>query len=197
MVWGPEHLRKPPTLAGVRESFAQFVRIWLAQPPPIEGQRVYALRLRDGSTVWTGPTLAKTRPTEGHTSGTPTVSNGIGVVLLPIADKVVAFRPSDGRMLWSRPAFASRGPVLVDSGRVYAIGRRGEVRVWSLASGDSLCATTIARHFDRAGPIVAGPLFIVGTLEGTVIAIPRAAVDRCARLDLDQRLPEIAAVTPD
>jgi len=139
--------------------------------------------------------LPKTRPTEGHTSGTPTVSEGLGVVLLPIADRVLAFRLQDGRILWLRPAFASRGPVLVDSGRVYAIGRRGELRVWALASGDSLCANTIARHFDRAGPILAGSSLIVGTLEGTVLAVPRAVVDRCGKLDLDSKLPEVAAVS--
>jgi outer membrane protein assembly factor BamB len=90
-----------------------------------EGGTLYGISM-SGSVLWT-------IPTEHQLHGSPALSNGIGFMCLD--NKIVAFNPSTGSILWSYTGAAEfyGGPVLVPSG-VYAVDEDGDVYAFGLPS---------------------------------------------------------------
>ena len=139
------------------------------------GQVFASLRLSDGTLLWKTPLFRNPRAIEGHISGTATVSDGIGVIVLPQSDTLLAFNPADGKVRWAAGAHAARGPVLIHAGRVFLAGRDGMVETRMLDDGELRCSVKMPDGFDRAGPVLAGQLLIFASLKGRIDAVP---VDR-------------------
>ena len=118
---------------------------------------------------------------DGHSAGTAAIANGIGVIILPFADTVVAFRAATGDVLWTSPGHQGRGAPLMVDGRVVIAGRDGVIETRDVNTGALLCTTHRAVGYDRAGPVLADGVLIFADLGGTVEAMPRSAVVHCLR----------------
>jgi outer membrane protein assembly factor BamB len=153
-----------------------FPRYWSEVWP---GQLFTGLELSTGRVVWQSPLFAERRELTGHSSGTAAVENGIGVIVLPLADTVVAFDARTGSILWTSGANEARGPALILDGQVVVAGRNGIIEIRQLADGALRCTITRRVGYDRAGPARAGGLVIFANLEGEVEAIPVGELMSC------------------
>lgn len=143
------------------------------------GQVFAGLDLHDGRLRWRSPLYANPRLVPGHVSGTATVDDSIGVVVLPVADTVVAFDPRSGMRRWTGPAHGARGPALLLEGQAIVAGRDGVIMSWGLRDGSPRCRFDRPVGFDRAGPTpVAGRLVFV-RLDGVVESMPASALLEC------------------
>jgi outer membrane protein assembly factor BamB len=147
------------------------------------GQVFVALDLHDGHQRWRSPLFANPRLVDGHTAGTAAVQDGIGVIVLPIADTVVAFETATGAIRWTSGANKARGAPLVLDHDVVIAGRNGIVEVRHLTDGLPRCTLQRAIGWDRAGPALAGSLAIFAGLEGEIEAIPTRDLLHCPRPD--------------
>lgn len=138
----------------------------------IAGVQLWALELSTGATAWVSPNFAYDGHVNGHISGTPVMVDSVGVVVLPNADRLVAFRAPTGETLWSHPSRKSRGPPLVADGHVVLAGGDGVIEVRRLLDGGLACTLTRATGWDRAGPALAAGLAIFADRRGVVEAIP-------------------------
>lgn len=136
------------------------------------GQAIAALDLHDGSVRWRSPLFPFARQVVGHTSGTATVAGALAAIVLPIADTLVVFDPSDGEIAWAHGAHAARGPPVIIDDLVIVAGRDGVITVRDLASGVLRCTITRDVGWDRGGPTVAGDLLVMANLDGEVEALP-------------------------
>jgi outer membrane protein assembly factor BamB len=143
------------------------------------GQRLFGLDARSGDIIWQSRDFPATRFIRGHSSGTPVMTSAIGVVLLPIADIVLAFDVTTGRELWRAAGEQSRGPALVIDNTVYVFGGSGVIRTMNLSTGAVTCRHRSRYRFDRAGPAAAGALLTIGTTTGDVVGVPRTWLDEC------------------
>ncbi len=145
----------------------------------VGGQRFVALDLRDGKTRWASRLVAGSIAPVGHTAGTATIRDSIGVIVLPNADSIVAFRTATGATLWQASALASRGPPLVENGEVVLTGRDGEIEIRELLTGRLKCRMRRSVGYDRAGPTLAGNAVILANLAGEVEGMPLDALRSC------------------
>ncbi len=143
------------------------------------GQVFAALDLHDGSLRWRSPLYSDPRLVAGHTSGTATIHDTLGVIVLPVADTVVTFDPRTGDAYWARFAHQARGPALVLGNQVIVAGRDGIVDISSLADGAPRCSFTRPAGFDRAGPTPVASHLVFARMDGVVEAIPTASVLGC------------------
>jgi len=145
----------------------------------IAGQMIVSLKLGSGETRWVSQPFAARAAVTGHNSGTAAVESGVGIIVLPNADTVVAFAARSGAVLWSAGAHGARGPALIADGHVVVGGRDGVIQTWNARTGAVECTTTRTTGFDRAGPAYAGGLLIFADLDGGVEAIARSVVLDC------------------
>jgi outer membrane protein assembly factor BamB len=148
------------------------------------GQVVFGLRLSDGGKIWKSREFASAASIRGHSSGTATDGDGIGVVVLPVPDVVWAFDIRSGRELWRTAAVHARGPALVVEQTVFVFGSTGVIRVLNLRDGAVRCSYQSSMRFDRAGPAIAGSLLVISSIEGEVVAIPRRFLEHCQANEL-------------
>jgi outer membrane protein assembly factor BamB len=146
----------------------------------VAGQRLIGLSLRTGEVRWRSPLFAKRRAVDGHTAGTAALRDGVGVIVLPVADTVVAFDTETGAIRWTSGANQARGAPLILGDRVIIAGRNGVIEVRQLADGALRCTVRRAVGWDRAGPSVSGDLAIFANLDGEVEAIPTTALLGCS-----------------
>jgi outer membrane protein assembly factor BamB len=154
----------------------------LVLPPhddDISGQTFFALDLASGKTVWHASLFPMRREVSGHIAGTAALERGSGVMVLPAADRVVAFDADNGEVRWSFPAHESRGPPLLVDGHVVVAGSDGVIEVRDLSTGVLTCALRRRVGWDRAGPVQAGNLVVFANLKGGIEAIPVSALLRC------------------
>ncbi|MCA0375134.1 MAG: PQQ-binding-like beta-propeller repeat protein [Gemmatimonadetes bacterium] len=144
------------------------------------GQRLIALDLATGEERWRTPNFPKVRWVDGHTAGTASLSDSIGLAVLPEADVTVGFDPRDGRVRWSAPAHLARGPALLYGTRAIVTAMDGTLEVRDAVRGGVWCAARRAVGFDRSGPAVGAGAAFLASREGTVEAVPLADVLRCA-----------------
>jgi outer membrane protein assembly factor BamB len=143
------------------------------------GQVYLSLDLATGEVRWRGPLFAMRRVVEGHTAGTPVIADGVGVVVLPIADALVAFDLESGEPLWSSSAHQARGPALVVGSVVVLAGRDGVLEVRGLRDGQLRCSLQRPVGWDRAGPAAGRTSAIIADLRGTVESVPFADLLAC------------------
>ena len=143
------------------------------------GQVFLSLRLADGDVAWRSPHFGNPREAGGHLAGTAVMRDGIGFIVLPISDTLVAFDRGSGAVRWTRDGREARGPVLVVNDRIIRGGRDGRVSVLDPRTGRTLCEERRPNGFDRAGPVLAGGLLLFGTLDGHVEAIPADRYLQC------------------
>jgi len=143
------------------------------------GQVFLALDLHDGHQRWRSPLFARPRLVDGHTAGTAAVQDGIGVIVLPVADTVVAFDIETGAIRWTSGANKARGAPLILGDAVIIAGRNGVIEVRHLADGTLQCTMRRAVGWDRAGPTVASHLAVFSGLEGELEAIPTRDLLTC------------------
>lgn len=143
------------------------------------GQVFLARDLDSGELRWRSPLFADPRFVLGHTSGTATIVDSIGVIVLPLSDALVAFDPASGTIRWQRGAHDSRGPPLAVDGHAVVAGRDGVIHVHRLADGEETCAIARPTRFDRSGPALAGDLAVFTSRFGGVEAIPVADLLAC------------------
>jgi outer membrane protein assembly factor BamB len=136
------------------------------------GQRFLAINLRDGRTRWASRLIVGSIVPTGHNSGTAAIHDSIGVVVMPNADSVVAFRVATGATLWQSAAHDSRGPPLITNDEVVVAGRDGIIETRDLRSGALKCRLHRNVGYDRAGPTLAGNAVIFANLNGEVEAMP-------------------------
>lgn len=156
------------------------------------GQRLFALDVADGRQLWSSPNFSAKRVIRGHSSGTAVAADGLGAVVLPIPDIVIAFDVRTGHELWRAPGDQSRGPMLVLDSAVYLFGAGGSIRVLRLRDGTPICAFRANARFDRAGPTAAGDLLLIGSIPGVMYGVPRHLLDDCRVNDLQALLQDPA-----
>ncbi len=126
------------------------------------GQRVMALRLHDGSTIWENRNVGKVRNVDGHVAGTASMTDSAGVIVLPQADVVVGFEPHSGHVRWSTGAHLARGPALITHGQAIVAGTDGITEVRDVLTGKLTCKMTRPVGHDRARPaLYDGRLYFV------------------------------------
>jgi outer membrane protein assembly factor BamB len=145
-----------------------------------EGQQVWALDLATGRVAWESKVYPSRRSPSGHSSGTMIGANGIAVVLLPLAERMVAFDPQSGRELWTQDVGGSRGPVAHLGDRLFLTLQSGELRVVRASSGAIECSIRTSATFDRAGPAIADSTLFFGSEAGRFMALPLATLTHCA-----------------
>ncbi len=141
----------------------------------IAGQRVLALRLSDGSSVWASRNYTKVRNVDGHTAGTSVLTDSAGLVVLPQANVVVGFDPHTGAERWTAGAHLARGPALITNGRAIVAGTDGKTEVRDVMSGALTCTMTRGMGHDRAGPASDGRMLYFVDRAGM---LERIAIDR-------------------
>lgn len=148
---------------------------------PVHAGNVYlALDLATGEPIWRGPLFGMHRVVDGHTAGTPARSGTVGLVVLPVADTLVAFDIASGQLRWSAAAHAGRGPPLIAGDLAIVTGRDGVIEVRTMADGALVCTIRRSVGWDRAGPILADEMLVMVDLTGVVEAIPMRDVRRCS-----------------
>ena len=143
------------------------------------GQVFSGINLATGKVRWTSPFFARRRSVDGHTSGTAALQGGIGVIVLPVADTVVAFEPTTGTIRWTSGANQARGAPLILGNQVIISGRNGVIEVRQLESGVLQCTLRRERGYDRAGPILTEGMLVFANLDGEIEAIPTADLLTC------------------
>ncbi len=146
----------------------------------IGGQSFRALDLRDGHELWRSKTFAARRLSLGHISGTATIAGDVGVIVLPLADTVVAFDVVTGASRWTAPGHGSRGAPLVIGEHLLLTGADGWIEVRKLMTGSLECKTHTKVGYDRAGPTMAGELVVFADIGGNIESFRREDVLRCA-----------------
>lgn len=144
------------------------------------GQRLFALDLLTGADVWRSTNAPHVRWVEGHVAGTATVTDALGIVVLPEADVVRAFAPTSGLTRWEVPAHLARGPALLIGSDVVVTGMDGVFDVLDAQSGRVRCTGRRASGFDRSGPVVFGDHAILATRDGALESIALDALRSCA-----------------
>lgn len=145
------------------------------------GQKLYALDLETGQVRWTSRLFHTTRVVPGHNSGTPAISGATGVVVMPVADTIVAFDVRSGRTLWTAGAHGGRGPPAIIDGQVIASGHDGVIEVRSLDGGQLTCTVKRAVGYDRSGPAIAGSVAVFGDMKGGIEAVSTRRLLGCAQ----------------
>ena len=153
-------------------------------PPLMVGQQMTALDLHTGEIRWRSRIFPMTRMVSGHTSGTATLTDSLGIIILPFADTLATFRLRDGKMLWTAGAHSARGPALIIDQRVIVSGRDGVVEVRDVSTGAVTCTMQRTVGYDRAGPVRVGDLLIFADLNGLLEAVPASALLTCDRTRL-------------
>jgi outer membrane protein assembly factor BamB len=150
------------------------------------GDRLHALRVRDGSTAWIAPL--------GSTAG-PFVSVG-GWIVVGTERELVALRATDGSEVWRRSLdTAVTGPPEIEGTQVYAGLADGRVMSLRIETGEPLWSRTLP---GTPGAILALPdriyvgasdnfLYALAPRDGTVLWRWRTAADVAWRPAADAR----------
>ncbi len=154
------------------------------------GQTFLALNLATGRIEWGQPNYAYRYWVRGHISGTASLRDSIGVIVLPMADTLVAFDPRSGDVHWSHGSHRARGAPLILGDQVLVAGRDGITELRDLATGALHCVMTRDTGYDRGGPTAAGGLVIFANLKGVVEAIPDRDLLTCRGPGLTLGRPE-------
>lgn len=144
------------------------------------GQRLLALDLATGEERWRTTNFPKVRWVDGHTAGSASLGDTVGLVVLPEADVTVGFDPRNGHVRWTAPAHLARGPALLVGTIAIVTGMDGTLDVRNAVGGGVLCQAKRDVGFDRSGPAVRGRTMYFASRDGTVEAVPLADVMRCA-----------------
>lgn len=183
LVSGPGILRAA-SLADLRTHSVstQLELLWQAFGPEegFVGQNVRAFDLRDGAPRWSTRLFPRdSGELNGHSSGTAVIDGDVGLIVLPIADSLVAFDWRTGNVRWTAGAHHSRGAPLVVDGEVLVVGRDGVVETRDVRTGALACSVRHALGADRAGPARADSTIIIAALDGTVTAYPLSHFTSC------------------
>ncbi len=143
------------------------------------GQLVLGLDLATGDVLWRSGFFPRHRSVEGHSAGTAAIQDGAGVIVLPMADTVVAFDVATGAIRWGSHANKSRGPPLILGNQVIIAGRNGVIEVRQLQSGVLQCTLRREVGYDRAGPILTGGMVVFANLDGEIEAMPATPLLAC------------------
>ncbi len=132
-----------------------------------------------GETLW--DSVGTVEATSLMGASPPAVSAGTAVVGYS-SGELMAMRVENGRMVW-QDALARTGrtaaiaaltdidaPVVIDAGRVYAIGHGGRIVALELATGQRLWERSLA---GVSAPWVAGDYVYVVTVDGELVALTR------------------------
>ncbi len=179
-----------------RLPFIRLLRVLWSQvwvPGLLAGQQMYALDLHTGVIRWRSRIFSEVRDVTGHGSGTPTLTDSIGVVVLPSADTLVSFRIADGSVRWTAGAHQSRGPVTIVDNKVVLSGGDGITEVRDLQTGTVTCTMRRAVGYDRSGPTRVGDMFIFADLKGLIESVPVDALLTCDSARLVDRSPPTGA----
>ena len=143
------------------------------------GQFVLGLDITTGAVIWRSGFFPRRRSVQGHSAGTAAIQDGVGVMVLPMADTVVAFDVATGAMQWGSSANKSRGPPLILGDQVIISGRNGVIELRQLQNGALQCTLRREVGYDRAGPILTGGMVVFANLDGEIEAIPASALLAC------------------
>lgn len=160
--------------------------VWsnIRMPPLVVGQQLTALDLHTGAIRWRSRIFASTRKVTGHTSGTASLDDSLGAIVLPYADTLATFRLRDGSVLWTAGAHGARGAPLIVDDHVVLAGHDGVVELRDLLSGRLTCEMTREVGYDRAGPALAGGQMVFADLNGLLEGVPLADLLECDREQL-------------
>lgn len=135
-------------------------------------QHVYALDLRSGKLLW-NRTVSRGEVPSRNEGAVPLVRRGIIYIGSAVAPEMHAISSLTGHSIWKRMAGgAIKGGSVVVDGRLYFGDLSG--RLWSLdaASGATRGVLRENTSFNVGSPIVVNRTLIIGSRDGTVIAVP-------------------------
>ena len=146
-----------------------------------DAQRVIAMALGTGEILWESDDYFRVHLTEGHISGAATIDSSTIAIGLPIPDTLLVYDRGSLTPRWAARLGGARGPVLMDSGRLYVLSHGGNLRIYAEGTGALQCVINLRQTYDRAGPALGfGDLFVAST-DGELRGISKSVADRCQR----------------
>ncbi len=138
-------------------------------------ERVYALRVADGALIWDVALETGALP-ERNEAAIPLLAGGL-LYLGAIAPYVHALDSGSGLLVWeiSTPGAVTGGIVAVD-GIIYFGDLGGYLSAVDAKTGRVLGDKFMHAHFNVGSPVVDGKTLIIGSDEGSVIAVPLDAI---------------------
>lgn len=135
-------------------------------------QHAYALNLRTGKLLW-DRTLSHGEVPSRNEGAVPLVRNGVVYIGSAVAPEMHAIAAATGRILWKRTAGgAIKGGSAYVNGQLYFGDLSG--RLWALDAASGAIRGTLRENtaFNVGSPIVVNHTLIIGSRDGTVIAVP-------------------------
>jgi len=138
--------------------------------------RLYAIDAATGQRRWE-TSLGIGGPVKNNRSGAPVVGEDRLVVGSPTSATLQAFT-LDGQRQWRFDSGRMKAPVVIDSGRVYAVNAAGELLVVALADGRLIKRLQISdKPLAPAGPLLTNAHLVIPAQDHHVYLVPRAMLD--------------------
>lgn len=169
----------PPATDG-RYVYGEYV----ASDTPVQkaaiGERVrehaYALDAGTGQLVWDAALENGPLPIRNE-AGIPVVENGIVYVGGAAAPWVHALDAKTGRVLWQKQIYgAVKGAFAIKDGVLYFGDFSGYLWALNARTGDKVGVKPMSTSFNVGSPIIVGKTLVIGSLTGSVYAVPLQAI---------------------
>jgi outer membrane protein assembly factor BamB len=135
-------------------------------------ERVYALRVSDGSLVWDTALESGALPIRNE-AAIPLLSGGLLYLGSAIAPWIHALDATSGMLVWETPTRgAVKGGIVAVDGIVYFGDLGGYLWALDAKTGRIVGDKFMHASFNVGSPIVDGKTLIIGSDSGSVIAIP-------------------------
>jgi outer membrane protein assembly factor BamB len=139
-------------------------------------EHLYAMRVSDGALVWDVPLETGPLPPRNE-AGVPAVARGIVYVGGAAAPWVNAVEARTGRLLWrARTRGVVRGGFVVRDGVAYFGDFEGYLWALDARTGSVVGDLNAGTPFNVGSPIAVGKTLVIGSLYGTVFAVPLQAI---------------------
>ena len=139
-------------------------------------EHAYALDAATGKLVWDVALESGPLPIRNQT-GIPVVQNGVLYVGGAAAPWANALDAKTGRVLWRRQIYgAVKGAFALKEGVLYFGDFSGYLWALSAKNGNKLGVKPMSTSFNVGSPIIVGKTLVIGSLTGSVYAVPLQAI---------------------
>ena len=139
-------------------------------------EHAYALDAASGKLVWDAALEDGPLPIRNE-AGIPVVEGGVLYVGGAAAPWVNALDARTGRAIWKQRIYgAVKGAFAIKSGMLYFGDVSGYLWALNAKSGDKVGVKAMSTSFNVGSPIIVGKTLVIGSLTGSVYAVPLQAI---------------------